>query len=443
MRYLTASIKIGLIFTCLLSLLAAAPAIAFESKVNGVRIWPSPDSTRVVFDLSSPVKYNVFTLKNPNRLVVDLSNTKLSTSLKGAAEDKTRLRKIRTSKPPKNRDLRIVMELDDNIDHMAFALRPTGHHSDRLVIDLLDKTETVAKAQRKIEADRDLIIAIDAGHGGEDPGSIGPRGTYEKNVTLTIAKKLANQINKEKGFKAVLTRTGDYFVDIGRRSDKARKAYADLLISIHADAYTSPRPSGASVWVLTMRRAETEIGRFLEDKEKHSQLLGGAAEAIKNTNNERYLVQALIDMSMDHTINQGFTVASEVLKELGKITKLHKRKTQKGNFGVLKSPDIPSILVETGFISNPKEENLLTNSWYQNRLATSLTKAVKRYFSKYAPEDTLYAKLHRKRKHKVQPGESLSIVAQTYQVSVQKIKSVNKLKSDMIRVGQVLTIPRS
>ncbi len=443
MRYFLTNIKF-LIAVCLINVcLMSSAAYASNTKVDGVRIWPSPDSTRIVLDLSKEAKYNTFTLKNPSRLVVDIANAKLNTSLKGAAKGKSRLKKIRTSKPPKKQDLRIVIELEDNIDHMDFALKPTGRYGDRLVIDLLDKKQTVAKAQRKIETDRDIIIAIDAGHGGEDPGSIGPRGTYEKHVTLKIAKKLQKLINEEKGLKAILTRTGDYYVDIGRRSEKAREGAADLLVSIHADAYTSPQPNGASVWVLTNRRAETEIGRFLEDTEKHSQLLGGAAEAIMKTGNERYVLQALIDMSMGNTIEQSYTAAGEVIKELKRVTKMHKHSTQKGNFGVLKSPDIPSILVETGFISNPKEEEMLTNAWQQNRLARSLTNAIKRYFSKNAPEGSLYAKLHKKIKHKVKPGESLSLVAQNYKVSVKKIKTANRLKSDVIRVGQVLTIPRS
>ncbi|NVK24862.1 MAG: N-acetylmuramoyl-L-alanine amidase, partial [Gammaproteobacteria bacterium] len=253
---------------------------------------------------------------------------------------------------------------------------------------------------------------------------------------------LAKKINQEKGMRAELTRTGDYYISIHGRTEKARKLNADLLVSIHADAFTSPQPAGASVWVLTLKRANSEIGKWLEQKEKHSQLLGGAAEAIQNATTEKYLARTLIDMSMDHSIDQGYNVANNILKELKGITKLHKRSPQSGNFGVLKSPDIPSILVETGFISNPREEGLLTNAWFQNRLSDSLHSAITSYFKKNPPDGTLFARLGNL-KHKVRRGESLSIVAQNYKVSLNDLKKANNLTSDVIRVGQVLSIPQS
>ena len=412
------------------------------AKVKGVRIWPSPDSTRIVLDLSETSKYTYFSLDKPNRLVVDLQNAKLTTDLKKLSHNSKLLKSIRSSAKGKN--TRLVFDLTKKIEPMLFALAPTAPYGHRLVIDLLDTKAKVAetKTNKPKETNRDIIIAVDAGHGGEDPGSIGAKGNYEKRSTLAIAKKLAAKINAEKGLKAVLTRTGDYFVTLHGRTEKARRAGADLFVSIHADAFTSPKPSGASVWVLSLRRANSEIGKWLEKKEKHSQLLGGAADAIKDTTTEKYLARTLIDMSMDHSMEQAYTVADEVLNQLKGITKLHKRKTQSASLGMLKSPDIPSILVETGFISNPKEEKLLTNDWFQNRMATSLTKAIKSYFKKNAPAGTYYASI-KELKHKVKRGESLSLVAQNYKVSVSKIKKANNLKSDKIRVGQVLSIPQS
>lgn len=410
------------------------------TKVKSVRVWPSPDSTRIVLDLSSPAKYSYFSLDKPDRLVIDLKDSRLNTDLSKLSHKSKILKSLRSS--VKGKDTRLVLDLNKKIEPMLFALKPTAPYGHRLVIDLLDSKSKVEKTRKRIEKNRDIVIAIDAGHGGEDPGSIGPKGNYEKHSTLAIAKKLAAKINAEKGMKAVLTRTGDYYITLHGRTEKARRAEADLLVSIHADAFTSPQPSGASVWVLTLRRANSEIGKWLEQKEKHSQLLGGAADVIKGTTSERYLARTLIDMSMDHSMEQGYNVAGEVLGELKSITKLHKRKPQAGNFGVLKSPDIPSILVETGFISNPKEEKLLTNGWFQNRMADSLSSAIKSYFKKNPPDGTYYAGI-KDVKHKVKRGESLSLVAQNYNVSVSKIKQANKLKSDKIRVGQILSIPQS
>jgi len=424
----------------LFSALLVSAFVDAAAKVKSVRIWPSPDSTRIVLDLSEPSKYTYFSLNKPDRLVVDLQNSNLTADLKKLSHDSKLLKSIRSSKKGKN--TRLVFDLTKKVEPMLFALTPTAPYGHRLVIDLLDSKSKITKTKKRLETNRDIVIAIDAGHGGEDPGSIGSKGNYEKKVTLAIAKKLAAKINAEKGLKAVLTRTGDYYVTLHRRTEKAREAGADLFVSIHADAFSSPQPSGAAVWLLSTRRANTEIGRWLEKKEQHSQLLGGAAYATNDNTKEKYLARTLIDMSMEHSMEQAFVAANEVLGELKSITKLHKRKPQFASFGMLKSPDIPSLLVETGFISNPKEEKLLTNAWFQNRMADSLNKAIKSYFKKNAPAGTYLASI-KDIKHKVRRGESLSLVAQNYNVSVSKLKKANNLKSDKIRVGQVLSIPQS
>ena len=430
----------SLVIFCLLLL---APQSVAGEKIDGIRIWPAPDSTRVVLDLSGPAEYTYFELKNPQRLVIDLKNTKLSTSLDGLADDAKVLTNVRKSTPKSKGSTRLVLDLSQNVNPMLFALVPAGPYGHRLVVDLFNAEEKVQQAKRKIETDRDIVIAIDAGHGGEDPGSIGRAGTYEKHVTLKLAKKIEKLINQENGMRAIMTRTGDYYIDLNKRTKKARDAKADLLISVHADAFTSPGPNGASVWVQSNRRATTEVGRSLERREEYGQLLGGVSEALKDTNTEKYLARTFIDLSMDHSRDQGFTVANTVLGELKKITKLHQRKPQSASLGVLKSPDIPSILVEGGFISNPREEKMLTNTWQQNRLAKAIVNAVKTHFKKRPPDGTRYAKLHKVLKHKVRSGESLSLVAQNYKVSVSSIKAANRLKNDMIKVGQVLSIPQS
>jgi N-acetylmuramoyl-L-alanine amidase len=286
------------------------------------------------------------------------------------------------------------------------------------------------------------VIVIDAGHGGEDPGSIGPSGSYEKNVTLGVAKRLASLISKEKGMKAVMTRTGDYFISPNKRPQLARKHKADMFVSIHADAFTTPQPKGASVWVLSMKRANTELGRWLERTERHSELLGGAAEIIQDTVNERYLAQTFLDMSMDHSLTTSYDVSRDMLKHLKKVTKLHKKTPQAASFAVLTSPDIPSILVEMGFISNPQEEKNLNWSRYRQKMAQSLLNGLKQHFKSSPPDGSLWAKWKQEsRTHKVRSGESLSLLAQRYDVQVSTLKKANNLNTDVVRIGQVLTIP--
>lgn len=435
----------SIVWLIVASLFCSVSAFAKEDVVD-VRVWPSPDKTRVVLDMSGKAKYTHFTLKNPERLVIDLKNTKLSKDLSSISLESGLIKKIRSSKPKRKSDTRLVLELTKRVRPTVFDVAPAGPYGDRVVIDLFDIQKQDAKAQEKLGENRDVVIAVDAGHGGEDPGSIGPSGYYEKYVTLAIAKKVAAQINKIKGMKAILTRTGDYYVHLHSRTRKADRAGADLFISIHADAFTSPGPNGASVWVQSIRRAQTEVGRVFEDQERRSEVLGGVADsiAISDPKANPYLKYAFIDMSMDHSRDQAFYVARDVLSELKGVTKLHKRKPQSMSLGVLKSPNYPSILVETGFISNPKEEKLLKNAWQQNRLSDAIVSAVKKYFNRYPPDGTyLASKKKRVIKHKVKRGESLSVIAQNYNVKVSTIKSANNLKSSVIRLGQTLSIPMS
>ncbi|QLE86889.1 MULTISPECIES: N-acetylmuramoyl-L-alanine amidase [Shewanella] len=433
-------------FVSFIFLLCLSAGVAAANQLDGVRIWAAPESTRVVFDLSKAADYSYFTLTSPYRLVVDLKGASTKLDLKKISNNSKLVKQVRTSKPPAKGTLRLVIDLTKPVKANLFALPPTAPYGNRLVVDLDaggTKASSAATVNKKpTNALRDVVIAIDAGHGGDDPGSIGPKGTYEKRVVLQIAKKVEAKINSTPGMKAVMTRTGDYFVNINRRSEIARNSKADLLISIHADAFTSPQPRGASVWVLSMGRANSEIGRWLEHKEKHSELLGGAGEIIQNTDNEQYLAMTLLDMSMDRSMAISHNIADDVLANLGKVTKLHKHKPESASFGVLKSPDIPSILVETGFISNHKEERLLTQREHQNNIANAVHRGVLRYFENNPPSDTLMASKS-SRSHKVRSGESLSVIAHRYQVTVASIKKANNLKSDMLRVGQKLVIPRA
>ncbi|AWB68502.1 N-acetylmuramoyl-L-alanine amidase [Saccharobesus litoralis] len=414
------------------------------NKINGVRIWPSPDKTRVVFDLSNKPSVEHFFLTNPNRLVLDFKDTGKGLDLTSVAAKGKLVKKIRYSTPKIKNSRRVVIELAQPLNANIFALAPTQPYGDRLVVDLEGK-QTVNQPVKTATntTNRDLIIAIDAGHGGEDPGSIGAKGNYEKKVTLQISKRLKALIDKQKGMKAVMIRTGDYYVGLNKRSELARKSKADLLVSIHADAFTTPQPRGASVWMLSMRRANSEIGRWLEQKEKHSELLGGAAEVISDTANEKYLAKALLDMSMEHSIATSYEISNKIIGELKRVTKMHKKAPQAASLAVLKSPDIPSILVETGFISNPTEERLLNQRDHQQKLANALFKAVNNYFRANPPDGTLYASLYNEREYIVRRGDSLSVLAARYDVSINALKKANRLRTNTLRIGQKLKIPQS
>jgi len=416
----------------------AAPAI---NSIEGIRVWPAPENTRIVFDLKHKPEYKYFSLAKPNRLVIDFANTKNNTALTTLAKNDPRIKLFRTSNAKKKSSTRLVLELNKSFQLTIFPLAPAGQYGNRLVIDLYDK-QRPAKVTSKPKVNLgDIVIGIDAGHGGEDPGSIGAKGTYEKRVTLAIAKKLKKLIDKEKGMKAVLIRTGDYYVDLNRRTSLARQKNVDFLVSIHADAFRTPGPHGSSVWVVTKKRAESELSRWLVNREKKSELLGGGGGVIKNTS-DSHLALALADMSKEHSLGVSFGVANNVIAQLKKITKLHKKTPQNGNFAVLKSSDIPSILVETGFISNHREEKNLTWSKHQQALANAIHQGIRNYFMAHPLTGSYFAAIGYK-KHKVRSGESLSVLAQRYQISMAKIKAANNLKSNQLRIGQTLKIPRA
>jgi|TARA_Y100000296_G_scaffold25882_1_gene30407 N-acetylmuramoyl-L-alanine amidase len=432
-------------------------AYGAQNNIDGVRIWPSPDNTRVVFDMKAAPEFTYFTLKNPLRLVIDLKNTSDSAKLSGVENSGNLIKKLRYSTPKNKSSARIVVELNRSTKPSLFAVTPNGSLGHRLVVDLPDSapktsatlsasssTGSVVIDDKSSARDRDIIVAIDAGHGGHDPGSVGPAGTYEKHITLSIAKKLESKINREPGMRAIMTRSGDYYISPNRRPEIAREKKADLLISIHADAFSQPQPRGGSVWVLSTRRADTELGRWLEKSERHSELLGGAAEVINDKSSERYLTETILGLSMDHSMATSHDLGNKVVEELKQVTSLHKRKPQAASFAVLTAPDIPSILVEVGFISNPQEEKNLNWSKYRERLANAMFKATKRYFKQIPPDGTLWAQEKaNNRTHKVRSGESLSLLAQRYNVKVSSIKAANDLSSDVVRVGQVLNIPRT
>ncbi|RTZ13637.1 LysM peptidoglycan-binding domain-containing protein [Vibrio aquaticus] len=446
------------VFLPFLFALSVLSNFAFANALEGIRVWPSPDETRIVIDLKSEAEYSYFTLSGPSRLVVDLKQTSLSTKLPINISDSPVLKKIRKSSPPNKGTYRLVFELKRKSTPQLFKLAPTpgGQYGHRLVIDLPHGSQketasepakstspaTVSRDASQLLGTADIVVAIDAGHGGEDPGSIGPSKRYEKHATLAISKKIAAQINATPGMKAVLTRSGDYFVNLNKRSSIARKNKAHFLISIHADGFRTPQPKGGSVFVLNTRRANTEIARWVENHEQQSQLLGGAGDVLAKNTNDKNVSQTLLDLQFSHSQKEGYKAATKILSEMTRAgIHLHKTKPVNASLAVLKSPDIPSVLVETGFITNPTEERLLFQRSHQDKLARSVTKAIVQYFEENPPEGTLFANRGKSIKHKVSRGESLSVIAKKYGTSTKSIMQANKLKSSSLAIGQVLTIP--
>jgi N-acetylmuramoyl-L-alanine amidase len=415
-----------------------------DNSIESVRVWPSPDKTRVVFDLSETPDYSYFMLnqQKPYRLVIDFENTRLKAGLTNLGEDSLLVRKVRTSSPKNNRSSRIVIELNSKTEPNLFVLPANDSYKDRLVVDLPGKSVERSGPAKSIDElkDRKVTIAIDAGHGGDDPGSIGPRGTYEKNVVIRIARALAKMINDDPGMQAYLVRTGDYYIGLNERPQKAWDAKADFFVSIHADAFRTPQPRGGSVWVLSKRRADSEIGRWLENREQESELLGGVTDILSKNSHEPYLAETLLDMSMDSSIAGAYSAARHIIDEMSAITEMHKTKPQAASLAVLKSPDKPSLLVETGFISNPDEERLLTSNAHQQKMARALYNGIRRYFVSN-PIDNTYLANQNSFTYTVKSGDSLSVLAQRYNTTVKAIKAENSLRSNVLKIGQKLTIP--
>ncbi|WP_212629002.1 N-acetylmuramoyl-L-alanine amidase [Pseudomonas sp. KB-10] len=463
--------RIGALVTAVGVLLAALAAEALAaSDVRSVRLWRAPDNTRLVFDLSGPVQHSVFTLAAPDRIVIDVTGAKLATSLDQLSLANTPITGVRSAQRSAE-ELRVVIDLSAPVSPKSFTLAPNQQYGHRLVVDLFDQgsappatqapsvaasappvpvtpTQAPPKLTPVPNDKRDIVVAIDAGHGGEDPGALSPvKGQYEKHVTLAIAKELQRQINAEKGFRGELVRTGDYFIPLRKRTEIARKKGADLFVSIHADAAPRSSAFGASVYALSERGATSETARWLADAENQSDLIGGAGN-VSLDDKDKMLAGVLLDLSMTASLSSSLNVGQKVLSNMGSITPLHKRRVEQAGFMVLKSPDIPSILVETGFISNPNEAKKLHTASHQQALARSITSGVKQFFHENPPPGTYVAWLRDEgkiaagpREHMVARGESLALIAQRYQISLAALRSANKLNGDVIKVGQTLQIP--
>ncbi len=348
-----------------------------KAALTGIRIsQASSDHTRVVFDLSNNIEHNIFTLADPHRIVIDLVDTRKSKALAVNRRTTNVLGGIRSAKRATG-ELRVVFDLKGKVRPRSFALQPNGNSGHRLVVDLhstnLSPTPIVTSQQKRRQQKTDFIIALDPGHGGRDPGAIGKRGTREKDITLAVAKKMKAIINRTPGYRAVLTREGDQLIKLRHRVKKARDAQADLFVSLHADSFKSPRVKGASVYALSLNGASSEAARWIADKENKSDLIGG----ISLDDKDNLIKSVLFDLSQAATIQDSLELGSDVLKHIGKVSNVNNNKVQQAGFAVLKAHDVPSILVETAFLSNPSEEKKLRNSKHQQKLAKAVFAGIK------------------------------------------------------------------
>jgi N-acetylmuramoyl-L-alanine amidase len=423
----------------MLGMLAASPVWSVE--VHDVRLWRAPDHTRIVFDLTGPAEHKLIVLENPGRIVIDVENTSIKAGVTDLELAGTPVRLVRTGIRDGD-DLRVVLELGAVVNPRSFFLKANDKAGDRLVLDLYDKspqkTAVVTKSAKHTDK-RDIIIAIDAGHGGEDPGAIGPNRQREKDVVLAIAKELNALLKADKGFNPTMIRTGDYYVSLRGRRDLARKRQADLFVSIHADAFKRKEAHGASVYALSTRGATSTAASYLAQRENSSDLVGGVTLSDKDD----LLAGVLADLSMTSTLDNSLKLGSKVLRNMDKVAKLHKKNVEQAGFAVLKSPDIPSILVETGFISNPGESKLLVTSSYQKKMARAIHAGIREWFLAHPPSGTLIAwqKQQIGQQYTIASGDTLSGIAQRFNVPLSDLKIRNGISGEKIMVGQKLLIP--
>ncbi|NBF00854.1 AMIN domain-containing protein [Pseudomonas sp. Fl5BN2] len=391
----------------LLNLLLAGTALMFPwsisaAQIRNARLWKDPDKLRLVLDLSGPVQYKTFTLSAPERLIIDLSGARLSGDFSQLALANTVIRSIRSGHFGQG-DTRIVLDLSEPVRLNSFLLPPQGGQGHRLVLDLSHAGKAplqIAAAaaplvKPEVSVDRshpkrNIIVVVDPGHGGKDPGAVGARGEREKDVVLSIAQLLAKRLKREKGFDVKLVRNDDFFVPLRKRVEIAHKHKADMFISVHADAAPRLTASGASVYTLSEGGATSATARFMAQRENGADLLG-ATRLLNLKDKDPMLAGVILDMSMNATIAASLQLGNTVLDSLAGITTLHQKRVEQAGFAVLKSPDVPSILVETGFISNSRDSQRLVTARHQQAIADGLFKGLQRYFEKNPPANSYMA----------------------------------------------------
>lgn len=461
------TILLGLIACC-----GCLPA-AMAAEVQGVRSYRAPEYTRLVFDLDSPPQYSLNT-KDPVQVVIDLKDSTLAASFDELNLANTPIASI-SSAPLDNGGLRVVLSLRAKVDPRSFALGKNEQYGDRLVLDLYDAASTPAasssaapNATRNTErqADntpdaisalaasldeggkRDIVVAISAGHGGDDPGAIGVKRLQEKQVTLAISRELAAQLNQIEGYKAVLIRDGDYYVGLRDRIGKGHDANADLYLAIHADAADNKNATGATVYALSDRGATSEQARRLADKENNSDLIGGVGSVSLN-DKDAMLASVLLDLSMTASVATSLDIGNHLINSLSAVTRMRRRNVEQAAFVELKSADIPSLLIESGYITNSDDAKQLDSAAWRKQFAGALTNGITRWFHERPPRGTLIAWNQQHGSdtasgpstYTVHSGDSLSMVAARFHVTMEELKKANDLKRDSIQVGQVLKIP--
>lgn len=412
-------------------------------EIHDVRLWRAPDHTRIVFDLSAPVDHRLLSLEKPDRIVLDVSSATLKASLASLDFSNTPIARIRSGIRD-GTDLRIVLDINAGVEPRSFVLKANAQTGDRLVVDLYDRDATgppavkVSKSATQ-SARRDIIIAIDAGHGGEDPGAIGPNRLREKDVVFAIARELHALFERDPGFAPALIRTGDYYISLKGRRELARERQADLFVSIHADAFRRKEANGASVFALSLSGATSTAASYLAQRENEADLVGG----VRINDKDDILAGVLTDLSMTGTLDHSLQLGDKVLRRIDSVARLHKRQVEQAGFAVLKSPDIPSILIETGFISNPGEAQKLGTNAYQRKVAQAIHAGIRDWFLAQPPPGTLLAwqKEQNGREYTVARGDTLSAIAQRFNVSLEQLAAHNAISDARINAGQTLRIP--
>ncbi|MBT8118502.1 MAG: N-acetylmuramoyl-L-alanine amidase [Gammaproteobacteria bacterium] len=404
-------------------------------QVKDIRLSKNKNYVRLVFDLDKIADHSLFALQGPDRVVLDVKNAKMPHGMVDRVQANSLIRSIRSG-VRNDKDLRVVFDLSEEVSPRSFLLAPSGKSGHRLVIDLHGKKDKTKAAKKKSK--RDVIIAIDAGHGGKDPGATGRSGTHEKIVTLQIAKRLEKDINAQRGMKAVLVRKNDRYMRLRDRIHKARDHHADMMISLHADSFPDPRARGSSIYALSVDGATSETARMLAEKENAADILFGDVDLAVE---DQMVKEVLFDLSLTGTIESSLDIGSEILGQLKTVNRVHKKKVQQAGFAVLKAPNIPSVLLETAFISNPREEKNLRSAAHQKKISKAITRGVNKYFSRKAPPGTWLASSECE--YAVCQGDNVAKIADKYDVNESDLRARNSLYADNLLAGQVIKIPVS